>query len=29
MAANAAVAVARLGGAAAFWGRGGDDAGRP
>jgi sulfofructose kinase len=26
MAANAAVAVARLGGAAAFWGRGGDDA---
>ncbi|MBS0532116.1 MAG: sugar kinase [Proteobacteria bacterium] len=26
MAANAAVAVARLGGSAAFWGRGGDDA---
>jgi len=26
MAANAAVAVARLGGTAAFWGRGGDDA---
>ena len=26
MAANAAVAVARLGGIAAFWGRGGDDA---
>ena len=26
MAANAAVAVARLGGAATFWGRGGDDA---
>ncbi|OCK62509.1 sugar kinase [Bradyrhizobium sp. LMTR 3] len=26
MAANAAVAIARLGGAAAFWGRGGDDA---
>jgi sulfofructose kinase len=25
MAANAAVAVARLGGATAFWGRGGDD----
>jgi sulfofructose kinase len=26
MAANAAVAIARLGGSAAFWGRGGDDA---